>query len=421
MPLLRILFLGLLIVWSAGCDSSATPPESQPPGSSASAAVPAAAADAPPSDTLAADPQLLSDELLADGWIQLFDGQTLFGWQHPREADWRVEDGAIVVSGGAPGLLTTTTAFQDYALRVEFRADPDAIAAVCLSTSPEPADMATDCYALSIAGPDHPFPTGSLVQREAVAAEVQRDGWQTYDVKVVDGHVRVHLNGEFILDYADPHPRVGGLIGLQFQTGRVAFRQVTLRPLDLQPLLSGRDLEGWKSYPEMASRFTVTPEGWLHVEDGPGQLETEREFGDFVLQLECFSHAVGLNSGIFFRCIPGEQMNGYEVQIHNGFQDGDRTRPVDCGTGGVFRRQNARRVVSDDLQWFHLTIVAHGPHIAAWVNGYQVTDWTDQRPPDPNPRRGLRLAPGTIMIQGHDPTTNLSFRNLRVAEWPAGS
>jgi hypothetical protein len=40
----------------------------------------------------------------------------------------------------------------------------------------------------------------------------------------------------------------------------------------------------------------------------------------------------------------------------------------------------------------------------------------DQRAADPNPRKGLRLEAGTLMIQGHDPTTDLSFRNLRAAE-----
>ena len=107
-------------------------------------------------------------------------------------------------------------------------------------------------------------------------------------------------------------------------------------------------------------------------------------------------------------------MNGYESQIHNGFKGGDRTDPIDCGTGGIFRRQNARRVMADDQEWFAKTIVADGRHFATWVNGYQVADWTDTRKADPNPRRGLRLEAGTIMIQGHDPTTDLSFRNLRL-------
>ena len=70
------------------------------------------------------------------------------------------------------------------------------------------------------------------------------------------------------------------------------------------------------------------------------------------MQLEVFVNGRGLNSGIFFRCIPGDITNGYESQIHNGFKDGDRSKPADCGTGGIFRRQNARRVVADDFQWF---------------------------------------------------------------------
>jgi hypothetical protein len=65
-----------------------------------------------------------------------------------------------------------------------------------------------------------------------------------------------------------------------------------------------------------------------------------------------------------------------------------------------------------------MTVLADGPHLATWVNGYPVADWTDTRKPDANPRKGLRTEAGTLIIQGHDPTTNLSFRNLRVQELP---
>jgi hypothetical protein len=56
--------------------------------------------------------------------------------------------------------------------------------------------------------------------------------------------------------------------------------------------------------------------------------------------------------------------------------------------------------------------------MAAWVNGIQVSDWTDTRKPHTNPRNGLRTDPGTLQIQGHDPTTDLSFRKLRIQEVP---
>ncbi|MCP4505153.1 MAG: DUF1080 domain-containing protein, partial [Fuerstiella sp.] len=53
---------------------------------------------------------------------------------------------------------------------------------------------------------------------------------------------------------------------------------------------------------------------------------------------------------------------------------------------------------------------------ATFVNGYQVVNWEDDRKPDENPRRGRRLDAGHISLQGHDPTTDLDFRALRIHE-----
>jgi len=51
---------------------------------------------------------------------------------------------------------------------------------------------------------------------------------------------------------------------------------------------------------------------------------------------------------------------------------------------------------------------------ATWVNGYQVTDWTDDRKESDNARNGFKKGKGALSIQGHDPTTDLSFRNIRI-------
>ena len=42
-------------------------------------------------------PALLTEDELAEGWLALFDGQTLFGWTATSDANWRVEDGTVVV------------------------------------------------------------------------------------------------------------------------------------------------------------------------------------------------------------------------------------------------------------------------------------------------------------------------------------
>lgn len=366
----------------------------------------------------AAENELTAEEQ-AEGWISLFDGETLFGWRPAGDADFQVEEGRIVATQGDVCLLRTTTQFSDYQLKVDFRAAEGTNSGVFLRTSPRPTQVDRDCYELNIAPPDNPFPTGSFVGREKVEVAAPANEWHTFDVTAKGGHFIVKLNGETILDYTDPNPLGKGYIGLQHNQGKIEFRNVKLKPLGLEPIFNGQDLTEWTEYPDMASRFSVTEEGWLNVKDGRGQLETKEKYDDFILQLACISNGEQLNSGIFFRCVPGSQMDGYESQIHNGFHDNDRTRPVDCGTGGIFRRKDARKVVSNDFEWFFKTIIADGPHFAVWVNGYQVTDWTDTRKVDANPRRGLRTEAGTIMIQGHDPTTDLSFRNLRIVPIPS--
>ena len=75
----------------------------------------------------------------------------------------------------------------------------------------------------------------------------------------------------------------------------------------------------------------------MNVKNGRGQLESEAQFGDFVAQWECFSNGKHLNSGVFFRSIPGELTNGYECQIQNGYQ-GRRPHEAD--------RLRHRRVLS---------------------------------------------------------------------------
>ncbi|MGE3408191.1 MAG: DUF1080 domain-containing protein [Pirellulales bacterium] len=364
-----------------------------------------------------AEPNTLTPDEMAKGWILLFDGESTFGWKAATDANWNVADGAITVSEGTKGLLNTTSQFADYVFKADFRASAETNSGIFLRTPPIPTDPAKDCYELNIAAPAiSPFPTGSFVGRQRSGGQHDLTQWHSYEVAAQGAQITVKLDGETVLDYTDPHPLARGHIGLQYNAGPVEFRNIKLKPLGLRSIFNGKDLSGWKELAGKASVYSVTSEGYLHVENGDGQLESEESYGDFVLQLEAISHGEHLNSGIFFRSIPGDFKLGYEFQIQNGYKDGDRNKPLDCGTGGFYRRQDARRVVSNDHEWFAMTLVADGPHMAGWVNGFPVSDWTDTRKPDANPRKGLRVEAGTLSIQGHDPTTNLSFRNLRIVE-----
>ena len=369
----------------------------------------------------ASQPPLLPWALLEEGWIQLFDGETLYGWRPTGDADWEVEGGEIRTRGEKPGFLMTTTEWADYEFQCEFRAPAATNSGVFLRSALEPKDPARDCYELNIAPVDNPFPTGSLVARQRTTLPADKtptpDEWHTFRVTAWAGWIIAELNGERVADYSDPSPVRVGHIGLQSNRGPVHWRNIRLRPIELVPFLKTNDLSNFNTERGDQSRFDVTDEQ-LHVTSGPGQIETNAEFANFVLQLDCKVNGDGLNSGIFFRTLRIGRWAGYESQIHNGYKNDDLTQPADFGTGGIYRRQPARRIVAQNREWFTKTIVADGPHIAVWVNGYQVSDWTDPRPPHENAREGLRLGAGAVAIQGHDPSTDLVFRNIRAAELP---
>src|SRR5690606_18793046 len=98
----------------------------------------------------------------------------------------------------------------------------------------------------------------------------------------------------------------------------------------------------------------------------------------------------------------GQFWQGYEAQIRNQWEGDDRTKPVDFGTGGIYNRQPSRKVVSSDNEWFSYTILAHGNHIALWVDGYQTADYFDNDKDAETARKGRYMGKGAIGLQGHD-------------------
>jgi len=164
-------------------------------------------------------------------WTTIFDGKTLNGWKSTSDANWRVEAGTIVVDEGMGGLLIHEDTYKNYELDVEFKAAKAANSGVFLSTKEKPRNLTTDCYELNIAPPDNPFPTGSLVARKKVEGAGETDAWRRFEVRVADGRVTVKLDGKEVLDHRARPPAVGIRIGLQKNSGRVAFRNIRVRKL----------------------------------------------------------------------------------------------------------------------------------------------------------------------------------------------
>lgn len=358
----------------------------------------------------------LSDEELREGWIRLFDGQTLMGWTPSDGANWHVVDNTIVATEGTNSLLCTSVPFSDYEVSLEFRAEENTNSGVFLRTPLVPTDPARDCFELNIAPKENPFPTGSLVfrqKRNESVSDPAPNEWHSLKALVRGTHVITWLDGVQTCDYQDTTNLKSGLLGLQFREGKIEFREIKIRPLTEEMLVGKMD----RFKPAVNVRADYDPAGALTISGGRGHVESTFTFGDGVVQFSAETLVGNVNSGVFFRCIPGEDMNGYECQLHHGYS-GSRLKPVDSGSGAIFRRQPARAVLSDEGQMAHVTIVASGPKISTWVQGVQVVEFVDTRKPDANPRRGLRLEPGTLMLQGHDPECKVRFHSVRVQSFP---
>ena len=366
------------------------------------------------------DSHLTSQEITS-GWVSLFDGETMFGWQPRGDAKWQVADGTIQVSEGGAGMLATTTEFADFELQAECWIDDKANSGIFLRCPMEGTIDSENAYEVNVYDPHKKWPTGSINNVARTRTRVKSVGkWSLFSIRAEGDKLSVMVDGKRTVMAKDTkHAR--GVLALQYNgAGTVRFRNIKLRPLTLKSLFNGKDLTGWKEISGHKSVFSVTPEGWLNIKNGNGEIQSTSQWGDLTLQMDIYSNGDHLNSGIFYREDLDKFWLGYECQIRNQWEGDDRTKAVDYGTGGIYNRQPARKVVSSDRQWFMVTLVASGNHHAAWVDGYQVSDYVDTRSEDQNnARNGARTRAGCIGLQGHDPTTDLSFRNIRIMELPA--
>lgn len=363
----------------------------------------------------------LSPEQLEEGWVRLFDTQSLFGWFVAGQADWSVREEAITVTSGERSYLCTSFTIADFELLVEFKCGATTNSGIFLRTGPTPTDVAAECLELNIAPTDNPFPTGSFVSRKklepADLGPLDPDAWHTYRVRLVGDHVQVELDGKQVMDFEDSLIDETGHISLQYNTGEIAFRNILLRPLHFEPLATS---EAWQDDWEIQTKddaeldVTVEDTG-LRLKGGLGQLQAKSDYADFFLHAKYTLANRDVNSGIFFRCIRDAMLDGYECQVNHSIVDDNPLLPGDAGAGAIFRRADSRIVLGDGSTPTHISVLASGNQISTWVNGVQTVDFQDMRPADANPRRGSRAEAGPVSLQGHDPGTEAVYHLVEVS------
>ncbi len=401
-----------------------------PDASNTTAAEEPASISQPPEFEIDAETLLastLTPAQLEDGWVRLDDGQSLFGWLVVGKANWNVRDGIIEVSQGERSYLCTSFQLADYEFKVDFRASAQTNSGIFLRTPLQPENVEDESLELNIAPTDNPFPTGSLVQRQKLEPDQLNAAqgkpfdptqWHTYHVRLVGGDVEIQLDGKTILQMSGIPSQDTGHISLQHNEGKVEFRNVLLKPLQGKALKLGTDWQDdWQKSEKEGAQMAVEPsDDGLRLTGGLGQLQSKTDHDDFFLRASYTLAQPEVNSGIFFRCIRDNMLDGYECQVNHAVEEGDPMRPADAGAGAIFRRQAARVVVGDGTSKTFMSILVSGPQIVTWVNGLPICDFTDTREPDENPRRGLRTDAGPISLQSHDPKSDVTFHSLEVTD-----
>ncbi len=336
-------------------------------------------------------------------WIKLFDGESTFGWTNLGDTQWAVEGGVLKAADGSGGMLATTSQFGDFELTAKVR-----VKAGCSS-------------GIVVRSPLSGHPTENGAGVIWLSEEKGSDSpWREIKVTAQGDKVSATLDGKAVEGLAAKNP-VGYIGVLYHHNGgaTVEISEMQLRPIALHTIFDGKTLDEWSIIPDRKSEFAVV-DGAINITNGNGQIETKGVYKNFLAQMEIISNGEHLNSGVFYRGPVGVFWLGYESQVRNQWTGDDRSKPVDFGTGGIYGNQATRKVVSSDGEWFQKTIVANGNHSAVWINGYLVSDFLDTRPVNKNGngKEGYVPGPGTIHLQGHDPTTDLSFKNIAIEIYP---
>ncbi|MBI3665895.1 MAG: DUF1080 domain-containing protein [Acidobacteria bacterium] len=166
-------------------------------------------------------------------------------------------------------------------------------------------------------------------------------------------------------------------------------------------LFNGKDLSGWKPAGNAAWKVEsgVIVGQWDPAKPGGGWLMSEREFSDFVLQVEFRGEPKHANSGVAIRDpLHGAKdpaYSGYEIQI---LDIPDAKMP----TGSVYNVQKAKYVPLKD-GWNSMEITARGTHIVVLLNGEKVAETDDDR-----------SLQGSVGFQSHSQGEVIYFRNIRI-------
>ena len=173
-------------------------------------------------------------------------------------------------------------------------------------------------------------------------------------------------------------------------------------------LFNGKDLTGWNVH---GTEKWYVENGELICESGPdkgyGYLSTDKEYDNFILEVEFKQEANG-NSGVFIRSdIDGTKISGWQVEV----------APPDHNTGGIYESYGRgwlikpapeKEKILEPNDWHKMRINVDGDEVTSWLNGTEMVHLKDEK---------IGQGKGFIALQIHDGGgIKVRWKSIRIKE-----
>lgn len=190
----------------------------------------------------------LSEQEADNGWVLLFDGETLDNWRASENVEsFQVEDGKIVVDGPRghlfyEGPVANGGDFLNFEFKAEVYTYPEANSGIFFHTRFQDEGWPQHGYEAQVnATHSDPRKTGSLYAVQDVMDDAPHEDheWFEYHI-IVDGQdITFKIDGETVNEFTEPEDREGtirlsrGTIALQAHdpNSRIYYRNVKARTL----------------------------------------------------------------------------------------------------------------------------------------------------------------------------------------------
>jgi len=401
--------------------------------------------------------RISSLQAAGDGFVPLFRGDSLEDWKVSNWSDlrtpqkvqgtpWKIEDGVLYGLNKRTWIISPKE-YGDFILRLESKITRGSNGGIGLRFPPagDPAYTAMEIQVVDhevyYRGSSQPQQrTGSIYDEIAPSKDVVRPPgeWNSWEITARGSRVTIIMNGQKVIDAdlsretkarqqrgpALAERPLKGHIGFQNLNGSITLRNIEIKTLDggdedFVTLFNGRNLDGWVN-------VNCAPETWT-VRDGmiictgipTGVLRTEKQYENYVLELEWRHMKKRGNAGLFIHSDPvtavGQPFTrSIELQIMDGNAGdmfsihGATMTPDKPHPKGWVRSFPSEDRMNPTGQWNHYRVESRNGTATLAVNGKIVT-------------RGYHLNPRKGYICLESEGSEIHFRNIRIRELPGSN